>query len=686
MQEQHWKLLSVNAMTGSSEVPVALNASTYARVSASSRPSMDCANCLRVDFHWSQSPNVAATLVVAGVASVRCVHCLATCPSASCVHMDQDTTTDGSDIDECHVLPEPCENGRCINTAGSFHCLCDRGYTTDLAGTVCQDLDECVQSPKPCNFLCKNTKGSFQCSCPRGYIMLEDGKTCKDLDECTSKQHNCHFLCVNTIGSFICKCPPGFAQHHSACIDNNECVSQPSLCGTRGVCQNSPGSFSCDCQRGFSLDGTGVDCQDVNECDGNHQCQHGCQNMMGGFRCSCPHGYLQHYQWNQCIDDNECSNPQACGSASCFNTLGGYKCVCPSGFSFDEFMGGCNDVDECSLAQAPCSFGCANTKGGYQCGCPFGFLRAGQGHCVSSLGLGTDAPLVSTLDDVEVTDDQADVLSPDTCYECQLNGFDTSRRRRSAHHNHTAQKKIAEQASLDLDWPLHVRLNVSTFGPHTRYSTVHASSFCPKAPHPIWHHRWKQPRPFPFAPSQRREHADRQTARPSTPRSVPSRTYRHSSLPPGGVEEAHCQARGKLPRWRAREYVASHPAARTSRVTSNTTSHAHTHRRIMQTSFFHHLCRPRTVFFSSSLFFATQPTGDFASHVSLPPTTSSCGVRTKLNMQCKLLVAMLETAKSQGRFAQCIKGHSYPQCLHLYKHGHTDCVNHVFTCTKVSKQ
>uniref|UniRef100_UPI00358F92B7 fibrillin-2-like n=1 Tax=Myxine glutinosa TaxID=7769 RepID=UPI00358F92B7 len=210
-------------------------------------------------------------------------------------------TTDGSDIDECHVLPEPCKNGRCINTVGSFHCLCDRGYTTDLEGTVCQDLDECAQSPKPCNFLCKNTKGSFQCSCPRGYIMLEDGKTCKDLDECTSKQHNCHFLCVNTIGSFICKCPPGFAQHHSACIDNNECVSQPSLCGTRGVCQNSPGSFSCDCQRGFSLDGTGVDCHDVNECDGNHQCQHGCQNMMGGFRCSCPHGYLQHYQWNQCI-------------------------------------------------------------------------------------------------------------------------------------------------------------------------------------------------------------------------------------------------------------------------------------------------------------------------------------------------------------------------------------------------
>ncbi|MDN0705640.1 calcium-binding EGF-like domain-containing protein, partial [Escherichia coli] len=40
---------------------------------------------------------------------------------------------------------------------------------------------------------------------------------------------------------------------------------------------------------------------DVDECEGNHRCQHGCQNIIGGYRCSCPQGYLQHYQWNQCV-------------------------------------------------------------------------------------------------------------------------------------------------------------------------------------------------------------------------------------------------------------------------------------------------------------------------------------------------------------------------------------------------
>lgn len=41
------------------------------------------------------------------------------------------------------------------------------------------DLNECNQSPKPCNFICKNTEGSYQCSCPKGYILQEDGRSCK---------------------------------------------------------------------------------------------------------------------------------------------------------------------------------------------------------------------------------------------------------------------------------------------------------------------------------------------------------------------------------------------------------------------------------------------------------------------------------------------------------------------------
>uniref|UniRef100_A0A8C2EZ36 Fibrillin 2b n=1 Tax=Cyprinus carpio TaxID=7962 RepID=A0A8C2EZ36_CYPCA len=323
-------------------------------------------------------------------------------------------TTDGRDINECEVMPNLCKNGQCINSVGSFRCHCNVGYTNDFTGTSCVDLDECSQSPKPCNFLCKNTEGSYLCSCPRGYILQPDGKTCKDLDECSTKQHNCQFLCVNTIGGFTCKCPSGFTQHQTACIDNNECSNQPNVCGSRASCLNTPGSFNCECQKGFSLDTTGINCDDVDECGGNHRCQHGCQNMLGGYRCGCPQGYVQHYQWNQCVDENECSGNQACGSASCYNTLGSYKCVCPSGFDFEPSAGGCQDVNECALNNNPCSYGCSNTDGGYLCGCPGGFYRAGQGHCIT--GVGFQGQFGS-----EGVDDE-DSLSPEACYECKING------------------------------------------------------------------------------------------------------------------------------------------------------------------------------------------------------------------------------------------------------------------------
>uniref|UniRef100_A0A4W3HSE0 Fibrillin-2 n=1 Tax=Callorhinchus milii TaxID=7868 RepID=A0A4W3HSE0_CALMI len=339
-------------------------------------------------------------------------------------------TTDGQDIDECRVMPNLCKNGQCINTLGSYRCLCDIGYITDFTSTTCVDLDECAQSPKPCNFICKNTEGSYHCSCPRGYILQEDGKTCRDLDECSTKQHNCQFLCVNTIGGFTCKCPPGFTQHHTACIDNNECASQASLCGTRGMCQNTPGSFSCECQRGFSLDGTGLNCEDMDECEGSHRCQHGCQNMLGGYRCSCPQGYMQHYQWNQCVDENECSSQASCGSATCYNTLGSYKCACPSGYYFDQYGNNCHDVNECSSFKNPCSYGCSNTEGGYLCGCPPGYYRVGQGHCVSGMGFNKGQHLPFGGD----TDDE-NLLSHETCYECKING----RAKRSVNGSETEQ-------------------------------------------------------------------------------------------------------------------------------------------------------------------------------------------------------------------------------------------------------
>ena len=42
-----------------------------------------------------------------------------------------------TDIDECNTIPNLCRNGRCINTLGSYRCMCNKGYRPDHSGTRC---------------------------------------------------------------------------------------------------------------------------------------------------------------------------------------------------------------------------------------------------------------------------------------------------------------------------------------------------------------------------------------------------------------------------------------------------------------------------------------------------------------------------------------------------------------------
>ncbi|MRG96160.1 DUF4215 domain-containing protein [Polyangium spumosum] len=231
-------------------------------------------------------------------------------------------------------MGEACDDGNTTPGDGcSITCELEPGYTCEVSGMPCVDLDECSLELANCHddARCENTPGSFTCTCNPGYE--GDGVTCADIDECTQGTDDCDedATCTNTPGSFTCTCNAGFEGNGVSCA---------SLCGDGIVAANEAcddgnttsgdgchamcvveGGWTCGgapsvCEAGACGDGilAGVEGCD----DGNATSEDGCSStcvVEEGFACSgvpstctptnpCPDG--------QCADD-----PIAEGSCAC---------------------------------------------------------------------------------------------------------------------------------------------------------------------------------------------------------------------------------------------------------------------------------------------------------------------------------------------------------------------------------
>uniref|UniRef100_A0A8C2GKQ6 Fibrillin 2a n=1 Tax=Cyprinus carpio TaxID=7962 RepID=A0A8C2GKQ6_CYPCA len=339
----------------------------------------------------------------------------------------EDSRGECSDVDEC-VL-EPCTNGDCINTAGSFYCRCHSGFLrvpgkqacagenhptihTAVCFSAVSDVDECLQNGLLCqNGRCLNTEGSFQCICNAGFKLTPDGKNCMDHDECAATNMCLNGMCINEDGSFKCVCKPGFSLNSSGryCTDTHMrsscygavktgwcarlfqrsviksqcCCANPDY-GFGEPCRPCPGKHSVEFQAlcasgvGFSADG-----KDINECALDPDiCSNGvCENLRGSFRCVCNSGYESDQ-----TDVDECVvNRLLCDNGLCRNVPGSYSCTCPAGFTFRHHTETCDDVNEC--ASSPCVNGvCKNSAGSFSCECPIGSKLDSTGLlCVDSV-------------------------------------------------------------------------------------------------------------------------------------------------------------------------------------------------------------------------------------------------------------------------------------------------------------
>ncbi|KAK6318415.1 hypothetical protein J4Q44_G00117060 [Coregonus suidteri] len=260
------------------------------------------------------------------------------CPELNCPESEQVNLTDrcckvcrGHDF--CAEGHGCVDHSDCINLEAGARCSCKDGFhplRDDNA--YCEDIDECAEGKHYCreNTMCVNTPGSFMCICHRGYIRIDD-YSCTEHDECVSGLHSCdqNALCFNKVGGHSCSCKPGYTGNGTVC---------KAMCD--GLCQNGGTCISpnnCICQQGF----TGKRCEtDIDECsDGFVECNDKaiCVNLPGWYHCECRDGYhdngLFSANGESCIDINECKmGRNTCANDTvCFNLEGGYDCRCPHG-------------------------------------------------------------------------------------------------------------------------------------------------------------------------------------------------------------------------------------------------------------------------------------------------------------------------------------------------------------------
>jgi fibrillin 1 len=354
------------------------------------------------------------------------------------------------DVNECAVNNGGCDQSpyrSCMNSPTlSFTCgPCPTGFY-DVDGYHCHDIDECTSSSTNNCILstqnCINTNGSFTCVCKPGYVLVgglcqppqanlcdltpEEGG-CDPLQKC-KKDKNKNYYCTD--------CPKGYLTvNGNTCVDINECSSNNGGCGTNKQCMNTLGSRTCVllCPPGYTRrsnsQGNEESCEDVNECRiNNGGCDNNsarCVNSPGSHRCVCLQGYQNHTspaQQRSCQDVNECAtNNGGCHSlTTCINTPGLFRCSrCPIGYQGNG-VSGCIALNPCASSSYTCDPRCTCTPNpdspyGRRCGpCPNGYFGNGDEACYPNSNTTTNpnnGGTISVYIKLTLTDESIEVPS-----------------------------------------------------------------------------------------------------------------------------------------------------------------------------------------------------------------------------------------------------------------------------------
>lgn len=107
-----------------------------------------------------------------------------------------------------------------------------------------------------------------------------------------------------------------------------------------------------------------------------------CVNLQNGYTCFCNTGYWLNAAQTKCVDVDECAGNPCGGKGRCSNNPGSYTCHCFTGYTMVASQEGITCQDIDECQQGVClNSRCINVPGSYRCDCESGYVMNRRGQC-----------------------------------------------------------------------------------------------------------------------------------------------------------------------------------------------------------------------------------------------------------------------------------------------------------------
>nr|XP_015196417.1 PREDICTED: latent-transforming growth factor beta-binding protein 4 [Lepisosteus oculatus] len=310
------------------------------------------------------------------------------------------------DINECSQ-PGFCVNGDCVNTRGSYSCVCKQGYILDASHGICisqkvisEDKGQCYRllTSGICSLPILRNITKQICCCSR--VGKGWGRSCErcppfgsaDFKEICPAGPGYHYSASTVkLNPRLVNLQGGGASLDSQIIAELQFGGVPTAQPTRGPTRESqnspssmPGVLEPDCRKttrpeirdGFATSQplqNGAHTDTFVSLSSVFICIRPCRNQVTQKAVL---GGGMHYISMQYV--NECENPLICPGQECVNSAGSFQCIpCRQGYRLQN--GRCTgfipwpDVDECARPGLCQDGRCTNTEGSFECQCLTGF-------------------------------------------------------------------------------------------------------------------------------------------------------------------------------------------------------------------------------------------------------------------------------------------------------------------------